>query len=421
MKQTFSRREAILLLASGAATRGQSPTKPAPSNDWPQWGGPNRNFVISNASPLRDSWPAAGPKVAWKRELGDGYSSVAVDKGVLYTMYKRNDTEITLAADAATGKTLWEQHSSPTSFRSAYQDPGNGPYVTPLILADRIVTTSVTARVECRARKDGTLLWKQDLWQDHGGNRLDYGYSSSPIFYRDTVIVPCGGRGKSMIALKPSDGSIVWSKLDFSNAYSSPLLIKVDGLEQLVQLMDGHVIGVNPLNGDLQWSIPFQAQYGIAVSDPVWTGELLFVSAEYDAGAKAIRLTREGNRVTAREAWASKRLRLHHGNAIHIDGALYFSSGGKSAVALMTAADITTGEILWQDRAISKASFIWADRKLITLDQEGNLMLIEPSRKGLKVLAKAAVLSSLAWTPPTLSGSRLYLRDRKWMTAVDLG
>ena len=80
------------------------------------------------------------------------------------------------------------------------------------------------------------------------------------------------------------------------------MLINVGGLEQLVQLLAGQVIAVNPLNGDLQWKIPFRAQYSIAVSQPVRTGDILFVSAEYDAGAKGIRLTREGNQVKALEA-----------------------------------------------------------------------------------------------------------------------
>jgi len=404
-------------MASGAAAAQSRPA--AAAQQWPQWGGPNRDFTIANSAPLKSTWPAAGPKVLWKRDLGDGYSSVVVDGDVLYTMCNRGGVEFTLAADASTGKTLWE-HGTPSTFRSAYEEPGNGPYVTPLILRDRIITTGVTGRVECRSSKDGALLWSQDLWKTHGGTRLDYGYSSSPLAYRDTVIVPCGGTGKSIVALRPNDGSIAWSQLSYPNVYSSPLLIRVGGLEQLVQLMDGHIIGVNPLNGDLQWSIPFKAQYSIAVSDPVWTGEFLFVSAEYDAGAKVIRLERAGNQVKATEVWSSNRLRLHHGNAIHIDGTLYFSSGGKGSVAVMTAIEIATGKIHWQERTISKASFIWADRKLITLSQDGDLMLVDPSPKGLKVLAKAPLLSNVAWTPPSLVGTRLYLRDRKSLMAVDL-
>jgi outer membrane protein assembly factor BamB len=199
-------------------------------------------------------------------------------------------------------------------------------------------------------------------------------------------------------------------------------LIDVDGLEQLVLMMDGAVFAVNPHNGDLQWQIPFKASYGIAVSTPVWgPGNLLFVSAEYDAGAKVIHLQRDGLRTKATERWTSNRLRLHHGNAMRIGDTVYFSSGGKGSVALLSAVDVPSGKILWQDRSIAKATFVWADQKLITLDGDGNLMLVHPSPTGFKVAAKAELMTSLSWTPPTLVGTRLYLRDRRNMMAVDLG
>ena len=75
---------------------------------WTQWGGPNRNFQ-TEASGLKDTWPASGPRVVWKRPLGEGYSSPVVEDGVLYTMYGKRGEEVVLAANAETGATLWEQ------------------------------------------------------------------------------------------------------------------------------------------------------------------------------------------------------------------------------------------------------------------------------------------------------------------------
>jgi hypothetical protein len=64
---------------------------------------------------------------------------------------------------------------------------------------------------------------------------------------------------------------------------------------------------------------------------------------------------------------------------------------------------------------------VWADQKLITLDQDGQLMIAHPSPQGFKITAKAPLLARLAWTPPALVGTRLYLRDRQTMMAVELG
>jgi len=387
---------------------------------WTQWGGPTRNFQ-TEASGLRDTWPASGPRVVWKRTLGEGYSSPAVENGVLYTSYGKPRQEIVLAANAETGATLWE-HNTPMDFTSdAGAEMGNGPYATPLIVGDRLFTAGVAGRLQCLDKKTGKLLWTQQLWSDLRGSQLMYGYASSPIAFRDTVIVPVGGPGKALMAFQQADGKVVWSKNDFGNVYSSPVLISVGGLEQLASVMDGAVIAVNPHNGDLQWQVPFQAEYSIAVASPVWGPDnLLFVSAEYNAGAKVIELQRTGQATKATEVWSSNRLRLHHGNAMRIGDAIYFSSGGKGSQAILSAVNARTGKIYWQERSIEKATFVWADQKLITLDQDGNLMIAHPSTEEFKISAKAKLLEHLSWTPPTLVGSRLYIRDRRTMMSVDL-
>jgi outer membrane protein assembly factor BamB len=249
-----------------------------------------------------------------------------------------------------------------------------------------------------------------------------YGYASSPVAFRDNLIMPVGGRGRAVMAFRRQDGSVAWSKGDYPNAYSTPLLINVDGLEQMAVVMDGAVFGINPHNGDLQWETPFKASYGISISTPVWgPGNLLFFSAEYDAGAKVVHLERNGTKTKLTDVWESNRLRLHHGNAMLIGGTLYFSSGGKGSVAILTAVDLKSGKILWQDRSVGKATFVWADQKLITLDGNGTLMIAHPSPQGFQVASKAQLLTSLAWTPPVLVGTRLYMRDRRNMMAVELG
>jgi outer membrane protein assembly factor BamB len=418
-------RRTFLSLALAAPALGQVARKapaPAPPKGipWTQWGGPNRNFQ-TEATGLKDTWPASGPRVVWKRPIGEGYSSPAVEHNVLYTMYGKARTEVVLAANVETGATLWES-TNPMPFQSdAAGEMGNGPYSTPLIVGDRLFTTGVAGRLQCLDKKTGKVLWTHELPADHTGTQLMYGYASSPIAFRDMVIVPVGGRGKAVMAFQQSDGKIAWSKNDFGNVYSSPILISVDGLEQLAVLMDGAVIAVNPHNGDLQWVVPFKADYSIAVATPVWgPGNLLFVSSEYNAGTKVIELKRNGQQTTATEVWNSNRLRLHHGNAIRIGDAVYFSSGGKGSQAILSAVDVRSGKIHWQERSIEKATFVWADQKLITLDQDGNLMIAHPSTEGFKIAAKASLLERLSWTPPVLVGTRLYIRDRRNMMAVDL-
>lgn len=410
---------ALAIPAAGRAIEAAAQSKPR-ALPWTQWGGPRRNFQ-TEATGIKDTWPATGPRVIWKRPLGDGYSSTVVENNVLFTMYAKGRDEVVLAANAETGKTLWEQAASAASFQSDAPEMGNGPYATPLVVGTRLFTTGVAGRLQCLDKNTGKVLWTQDLWGKHGGSRLMYGYSSSPIAFRDLIIVPVGGPGKALMAFRQADGSVAWARHDFGNVYSSPILIDVNGLEQLASLVDGALIGVNPHNGDLQWTVPFKADYSIAVATPLWgPGNLLFVSSEYNGGAKGIELQRNGLQTKAVELWSSPRLRLHHGNAIRVGDAIYFSSGGKGSQAILSAVDARSGKIHWQERSIEKATFVWADQKLITLDQDGNLMIAHPSPQGFKVSAKAALLEHLSWTPPVVVGARAYLRDRRNMIAVDL-
>jgi outer membrane protein assembly factor BamB len=81
---------------------------------------------------------------------------------------------------------------------------------------------------------------------------------------------------------------------------------------------------------------------------------------------------------------------------------------------------VKTGNILFQDRSFPKSTFIYADNKLIILDEDGNLALATISPQGLKVISKASVFAGRSWTVPTLDGTKLYLRDRKIIQALDL-
>lgn len=266
---------------------------------WTQWGGPRRNFQ-TEVSGIKDTWPATGPRVVWTRTLGEGYTPPVDEHGVLYSMYGRPNMEVVVAASAETGQTLWE-HASPMNFVSNFvsdagREMGNGPYASPLIAGDRLFTAGVAGRFQCLDKRTGKVLWTQELWNTHKGSRLMYGYASSPIAFRDLVIVPVGGPGKSIMAFRQADGSVAWARLDFGNVYSSPLVINVSGLEQLAVLMDGAMLAVNPHNGDQQWEVPFKALYSIAIATPVWSPEdnLLFISSEYEGGAKVLELRREG-------------------------------------------------------------------------------------------------------------------------------
>jgi hypothetical protein len=97
-----------------------------------------------------------------------------------------------------------------------------------------------------------------------------------------------------------------------------------------------------------------------------------------------------------------------------------YASNGDFGAAPFAAVDIRTGDMAWRDRSVSRSSLIAIGDRLLILDEDGNLVLARPGVEGLTVLARAQVLTNRAWTAPTLSGTRLFLRDRREIVALEL-
>ena len=157
------------------------------SAQWPQWGGPNRDFDIETRG-LADSWPEEGPPRLWYRPLGEGYSSIVVDDGRLYTMYRVDENEFSIALNAESGETIWE-YRNPSPFTEHMTLNGPGPHATPLVAGNRLYTIGTNAVLHCFDKKNGTVLWKHDLITEFGAPAHEYGYPCSPIAYKNTVIV----------------------------------------------------------------------------------------------------------------------------------------------------------------------------------------------------------------------------------------
>jgi outer membrane protein assembly factor BamB len=399
------------LVLSGNGVHAQAPA-------WPQWGGPHRNFMIE-AKGLADSWPATGPKQLWSRALGEGHSSIVVDNARLYTMYSKDDQEFVIALDAASGKTVWEKsYEAPTA--GLKLENGNGPHSTPLVVGNLLFTVGVVGKMHALDKMTGKVVWSHDLYKDYGGQRMGRGYSCSPLAYKGMVIVTVGGPGQALIAFDQKSGAIAWKKQDFDLSPSTPLIITVDGQDQLVIVLADKIVGLTPNNGELLWSHPHPCDWGLNISLPLWgEGNILFVSSAYSGGSRALQLSQSGGKTTVKELWASRRMRVHHSTMVRL-GDLVFGSSGDFGPAPMTALDVKTGSVVWQNLSFPKTNFVYADGKVILLDEDGNLALVRLSREGMKVISKVPVLTNRAWTPPTLAGTKLYIRDRKTIMALDL-
>lgn len=403
-----------------------APTKAA---DWTLWGGAHRDFQVESSGLLADAWPPGGPPKLWERSLGEGYSAIAVQGDTLYTMHRRPaafwqffraDQEVVVALDARTGETKW-QFAYDAPFSSGQ---GPGPHAMPQLAGDLLFSVGVTGRLHALKARTGELVWKADLYEELGGTRLSFGYSSHPLPQGDNLIVSAGGKGRAVTAIDQKSGRLAWAGHSFENSHSAPILVNVGGRDQVIILAAQQILGIDPRDGTALWSRSLSTSPGMAFcSTPLWdaTNQILIFSGAYGYGATALHVTADGPRTKVDSLWHDQKLQSFFGNLLLAGDTIYLARGSYGP-AFLTAVDIKTGKTKWFTREFAKASFLLADGKLILLDEDGWLALAKPNADGsLKVLSKARPLSASAWTVPTLAGSRLYLRDRSMIMALDIG
>jgi len=424
MKQTGI---SIIILAGGMLSNAFA------QESWRQWGGPDRNFIV-DATGLADSWPESGPPILWSRPLGTGHSSIVVDDGRLFTMYRVGNgrerggpfdaEENVIAMDAKTGVTLWT-HSYPSKIEDF--NFGAGPHSTPLIVGDRLFTIGTNKQLYAFDTRTGDVLWSHDLIRDFGSPSLlirptvKAGYGCSPIAFEHNIICSVGGPGQSVMSFRQDDGAVVWKSGDFLTSQVPPVLIEVAGQPQLVIVGGGTINGLDPGNGEVLWSYPHDPGNDLNCSTPLWGPDnILVVSSAYKAGSRALRLNQQSDATMPEELWFTQRSRFMFLGAIRLGDYVYGTSGDFGP-AFLTALDVKTGEAAWRHRGFARASIIYADGKAIILDEDGDLAIAKLSPQDVTVLARAKVFETTSWSAPSLVGTTLYARDREKIVAIDLG
>ena len=394
-----------------------------PADAWRQLGGPHRNFRVDSAA-VAAAWGEGGPARLWSRPLGEGYSSILADGDLLVTMYREGDDEVVVALDAATGATRWRHAYHAPLVHDGYFDvwlnsAGPGPYSTPLIAGDTVFAVGVDGRLHALDKRTGALRWAHDLVAAFDVGEYN-AFASSPIAYGRTVILPLGGSGAGVVALDRETGAAVWRSPAFDLAPGSPVLIDVDGRDQLAVLGQQELVGLDPRDGRRLWSHPHPNELGLNISMPVWGYDnALYLSSGYGGGSRLIRLSRVDDRTTPEEVWFNNRMRVHFGSALRI-GDLVVGSTGDMGPAFVAALDVATGREVWRERTFARAQLLQAGSRVVIVDEDGEVAVASVTGEGLDVHARAAVLTANAWTPPTLVGNVLYVRDRHDILALDL-
>jgi len=380
---------------------------------WPQWRGPRRDGV-SDEKGLLQSWPDGGPKLLWKIErLGRGWSSPIISGGYIYITGDVGDNLVVYAFDMD-GKPKWQAKNG-----AAWKGQYPGSRACCALAGGRVYDMSAHGRAACYDAASGKEIWAVDVLQRFGGRNITWAMAECLLVDGPRIIV-CPGTAKSMAALDAATGATVWIAPPVAGdkaGYSSPILFEFGGRRHIVNHSSQHLFDVDADTGELLWSVPRPIRTDVNASTPVLVGDGVFAGSPDGIGGALYRLRVEGRQVRAEQAWTTT-MDCLTGGAVCVGGAIFGS--GHYNVKGVAALDALTGRTRYElkDRAIGSAA--WADGRLYSLSQEGEMTLLEPAAAAFRPAGGFRVPGTSGktdvWAHPVICGARMYLRyhDTLW-------
>ena len=373
----------------------------ARGDDWPVWRGPARNGVSAETGWA--PWGEGGPRVAWKAEVGLGFSSFVVASGRVFTVGFADEADTVVCLDADSGKTLW-QHTYPSELGDKYFEGGTTG--TPTLDGDRVYTLSRWGDVFCLEAGSGKVVWSKNIQKEHGIRIPGWGFSGAPYVHENVLVLNAGDAG---LGLEKATGKVLWQSANKDAGYSTPLPVRV-GAETLAVFGSGQsYVAVNPLTGKEAWRVRWVTQYGVNAADPVVDGDRIFLGSGYGKGCALFKLASR----QPTEVWKSKVLRAQMNAPVLWKGHLYGVDGDTTDRASLKCIEFETGEEKWAVPGFGSGAVIVADGKLIALGGGGELSIAPATPEEFKPVARAQVVGGKCWTMPVLADGRIYCRNGK--------
>jgi outer membrane protein assembly factor BamB len=322
----------------------------------------------------------------------------------------RGEREFIIAFDIANGKEVWATpHGG--AFRN---DRGDGPRGTPTLDGDRLYALGGNGDLSSLDLKTGKVVWTMNVLQKFGGSNTKWGISESPLVIGDKVLVNAGGPGASIVALKKTDGTLIWKSQSDEAGYSSAIPVEVGGTTQVIFFTGSRAVGLDINDGKLLWEYARPSNNVANIATPIVRANRVWISSDYGTGGGLVEIKADGR---AQEVYFTKEMRNHHATSILIGDHLYgFSS------SILVAMRFDTGEVAWRDRSVGKGSLTYADGNLYVFSENGVVGLVEANPTAYRERGRFRIQqgSLPTWTHPVVAGGRLYLRDQDTIYAFDV-
>ena len=405
------------LLAQGdeSVASPSAPSTTVNTGEWPGFRGPQRDGAVRGVH-LKTDWSTSPPVELWRRPIGPGWSSFSVHTGRLYTQEQRGNDEIIACHDVSTGKPVW-RHSDPARFYESIGGPG--PRATPTLSNGRVYALGATGIMNVLDDQTGAVVWSRNAVSDTGAKIPGWGIAGSPLIVNDMVVVAVSG---SLVAYDLATGKPRWFGPKGSDSYSSPQLLTINGVEQIVLMSSTGATSVALADGKELWNHSWPSDTRVMQPAVAGDGQLV-ISVGDGMGGNGTRLiaVKHGQNGTegwtTEEKWTSEDFVPNFTDfVVHKGHAFGFDWGTLACI------DLNNGKKKWRapQHGYGQIVLLPDQDLLLELSEKGELVLIKASPDQFSELARFRVLEGKTWNHPVLVGDVVLVRNDHEMAAFRL-
>jgi outer membrane protein assembly factor BamB len=404
--------------APSAALRATLPAAlPSPraaqrtGGDWPGFRGPHRDGIVPGVR-IKTDWASSPPVELWRRPVGPGWGSFAVSDGLLYTQEQRGDFEVVACYSVTTGKPVWTHRDAARFWES---NAGAGPRATPTLFDGRVFTLGATGILNALDAASGALVWTRNAASDTGTKIPAWGFSSSPLAVDDLIVVAAAGR---LSAYNRATGDPRWLGPDGGMSYSSPHLLTIGEVAQVLLLSDTGLISVVPADGRLLWTHKWP---GFSSLQPALTADggvlIATATAAGGIGTRRLAVAHGPGGWTAEEMWTSIGLKPYFNDLVVHQGHVFGFDGG-----ILACIDLQDGKRKWKGGRYGYGQLLLLSDQdlLLVLSEEGELALVAAVPGQFTEIARFPAMEGKTWNHPVLAGDILLVRNGQEMVAFRL-
>jgi outer membrane protein assembly factor BamB len=412
------------------------------ADDWPQWGGPNRDLIWRETG-ISYELPEGLLARVWSTPIGEGYSGPAVADGKVFitdAVHPNLDLGETMTVerihclDIETGDPLWT-HEYECSYTIGYPA---GPRATPAYDAGRLYTLGAVGDLYCFEANSGDVIWSSKFDRDFAAPLATWGTAAPPLVDGDQLIVLVGGPDALVVSFNKLTGEENWRALDDSEiGYAPPVIFDVNGIRHLIIWHPRAVSSLDPATGELRWQVPFRVESGLTIATPRLVDNRLLVSSFYN-GSRMIEIADDGQ--SAEVVWkGDSDSELAEGtDGLHClmctpcidDGYIY----GVCSYGALRCLDVETGERMWETYDATGYDRWWNgfliphEDHVFIHNEQGELIVAKLTPEGYHEISRGLLVEPTRqvnrrltiWSHPAFAEGSVFARNDREIVRVDL-